>query len=57
MPNPIPSGAEPHDQAEELLPWYVTGQLDADDRALVEQHLSSCPHCRRQLAVERRMVD
>jgi anti-sigma factor RsiW len=57
MPNPIHSGAEPHDQAEELLPWYVTGQLDADDRALVEQHLSSCAHCRRQLAFERRMVD
>jgi anti-sigma factor RsiW len=57
MPNPIPSGAEPHDQAEELLPWYVTGQLDADDRLLVEQHLSSCAHCRRQLAFERRMVD
>jgi anti-sigma factor RsiW len=57
MRNPIPSGAEPHDQAEELLPWYVTGQLDADDRALVEQHRSSCAHCRRQLAFERRMVD
>ena len=23
----------PHDEAEELLPWYATGQLDAAERA------------------------
>jgi anti-sigma factor RsiW len=47
----------PHHEAEELLPWYATGQLDRDDLALVEDHLSSCAHCRRQLAFERRMAD
>ena len=57
MPNPIQTEASPHDAAEELLPWYATGQLEPDERALVEQHLSSCAHCRRQLAFERRMVD
>jgi anti-sigma factor RsiW len=46
----------PHDAAEELLPWYVTGQLDPADRTRVEAHLSSCAECREQLAVERRLV-
>lgn len=57
MPNPIQTEAPPHDAAEELLPWYATDQLEPDERALVERHLSSCAHCRRQLAFERRMVD
>ncbi len=45
-----------HDEAEELLPWYATGQLAIADRLLVEQHLSSCPACREQLALERRLI-
>jgi anti-sigma-K factor RskA len=48
---------EPHHEAEELLPWYVTGQLDFEEQARVEQHVSNCAHCRRQLAFERRMID
>jgi len=32
----------PHDEAEELLPWYVTGKLDAADRERVEKHLTEC---------------
>jgi hypothetical protein len=55
MPDPI-STDHPHSEAEELLPWYATGQLDARDRDLVETHLSSCEECRRQLALERRLV-
>ena len=47
----------PHDGAEELLPWYATGRLDAEDRLMVEQHLSSCAACRRQLGVERRLIE
>jgi anti-sigma factor RsiW len=47
----------PHDEAEELLPWYATGQLNSDERALVERHLYSCAECRQQLAVERRLID
>lgn len=48
---------DPHSQAEELLPWYATGQLDAADRVLVEEHLAACARCQRQLAGERRMVE
>jgi len=43
----------PHDEAEELLPWYVTGRLDAADRERVEKHLTDCARCR----VERRFAD
>jgi anti-sigma factor RsiW len=57
MPNPIETEIQPHHDAEELLPWYVTGQLEGDELAFVETHLSSCAHCRRQLAFERQMVD
>ena len=46
-----------HEQAEELLPWYATGQLDAADRALVEDHLPSCARCQRQLANEHVLID
>jgi hypothetical protein len=57
MPNPIETEVRPHHESEELLPWYATGQLEGDELALVEQHLSGCAICRRQLAFERRMVD
>jgi len=57
MPDFNQSRAQPHDAAEELLPWYATGQLDGEEQALVEKHLSGCAHCRRQLAFERRMID
>jgi hypothetical protein len=51
----LPNSA--HDEAETLLPWYVTGQLDPRDRALVEAHLPSCANCRRQLKTERLLID
>lgn len=56
MPNPIETETIPHHDAEELLPWYVTGQLERDELDFVEDHLSSCAYCRRQLAFERQMV-
>jgi anti-sigma factor RsiW len=56
MAEPNPSKSQPHDEAEELLPWYATGRLDESDRVRVESHLSSCPDCREQLALERRLV-
>jgi len=40
--------SDPHDQAEELIPWYATGQLDAADRTLVETHLASCSPANRR---------
>ena len=47
----------PYDEAEELLPWYATGQLDDTDRARVEAHLASCAYCRQQLVLERQLID
>jgi hypothetical protein len=47
---------DPHDEAEVLLPWYATGQLEEPDRVRVEDHLASCSDCREQLTLERRMV-
>jgi hypothetical protein len=57
MAEPIATEINAHKEAEELLPWYATGQLEEADRSIVEQHLSACAHCRRQLAFEQRMID
>lgn len=55
MPDPIiPDRA--HDEAEELLPWYVTGQLEAPERERVEAHLAACAGCREELVLERRRM-
>ena len=35
-----------HKVADALLPWFVNGTLDADERTLVEQHLAECARCR-----------
>jgi anti-sigma factor RsiW len=35
-----------HKVADALLPWFVNGTLDADERTLVEQHLTECARCR-----------
>jgi anti-sigma factor RsiW len=47
---------DPHDQAEELLPWYVTGQLDAADTELFERHLTACARCQRTLGLEPALI-
>jgi hypothetical protein len=57
MPEPIHPEIKPAHDAEELLPWYATGQLEGAELARVQHHLSGCAYCRRQLAFERRMVD
>lgn len=57
MPDLIKPAANAHDEAEVLLPWYATGQLDERDRASVDDHLSSCASCRRQLAAEHRLIE
>jgi anti-sigma-K factor RskA len=57
MPEPIRPEGDTHGQAEELLPWYATGQLDEADRALVERHLARCGDCRDQLRFEHRMIE
>jgi anti-sigma factor RsiW len=57
MDDPIRSDGTPHDEADALLPWYATAQLDSADRGLVETHLASCARCQHQLMLERRMID
>jgi len=52
----LPPHEEPHDEAQSLLPWYLTGQLSASERAAVETHLTSCPRCRADVASERRLI-
>ncbi len=54
MTNPTP---DPHQEAEELLPWYTTGRLDIADRARIESHLAACARCQRQLKAEHRLVE
>jgi hypothetical protein len=43
---------DPHHQTQQLLPWYVTGTLDREETALVEQHLGECAGCREDLVTE-----
>ena len=44
-----------HRHAQELLPWYLTGQLDEDQRLAVEAHLRSCAACQLDLQWEREL--
>ncbi len=39
------------EEIEALLPWYVTGKLDAASRARVDAYLTNDPAMRRQLAL------
>jgi anti-sigma factor RsiW len=41
--------AAEREEIEMLLPWYVSGRLDADDRARVERHLARDASLRMQL--------
>jgi len=51
----IPLRGDTHAEVEQLLPWYATGELDADERLRVERHLESCALCRTELTRERRL--
>ena len=46
-----------HEEAQALLPWYVTGALDPADRAKVAAHLGACHECQAELRLERRLGD
>jgi anti-sigma factor RsiW len=53
----IPLRGDPHGEVQRLLPWFVTGRLDAADLSLVESHLGQCAACRAEAASERRLRD
>jgi anti-sigma-K factor RskA len=38
-----------HKVADVLLPWFVNGTLDGDERAFVERHLEQCVRCQREV--------
>jgi hypothetical protein len=49
-----PPGDE-HRNLQDLLPWYVNGQLDAAEQARVEGHLHDCALCQAELKVQRQL--
>lgn len=54
--NVVPLDPKSHENVQSLLPWYLTGRLEPREQALVERHLSVCPHCRAELDAERRLL-
>jgi hypothetical protein len=46
-----------HEELRERLSAYLEGDLDADERARIERHLSGCPDCRREYRELRHTVD
>lgn len=47
--------SDEHRSVQELLPWYVTGRLEAAERERVEAHLAACAECRAEAATEARL--
>jgi hypothetical protein len=44
-----------HDRLSELLPWYVTGRLDADEHAQVAAHVAGCAECQAEVAFQQQL--
>lgn len=49
------TGGDEHREAQDLLPWFVTGRLDAEEQARVEAHVAGCPDCQRDVAFQKRL--
>lgn len=45
-----------HDEIAELLGAYALDAIDADERALIEDHLSTCARCRAEVAEHREVA-
>jgi anti-sigma factor RsiW len=50
-----PDGPSAHDEAQQLLPWWVNGRLSAPDAARFAAHLNGCAECRADVEAERRI--
>ena len=46
-----------HEELRERLSAYLEADLEASERARVEEHLNACPDCRREYRELRHMVD
>src|SRR5690349_13720920 len=44
-----------HDEAAELLPWFVTGRLDPDEQAMVAAHVAGCAACQAEVAFQKQL--
>ena len=44
-----------HREAQELLPWFVTGRLDADEHARVAAHVEGCAACQADARFQQRL--
>jgi anti-sigma factor RsiW len=45
----LPFDTPAHKVADVLLPWFVNGTLEDDELAFVQQHLSECVRCQREV--------
>jgi len=52
MANYERTGFDNHHEVWELLPWYVNGSLDAEEKALFERHARGCISCRAELEAQ-----
>ena len=44
-----------HRDLQELLPWFVTGRLDAEEQVRVQAHVSGCADCQAEVEFQRRL--
>ncbi|WP_293905576.1 anti-sigma factor [Phenylobacterium sp.] len=44
-----------HQALRELLPWFVTGQLDAVEQASLDVHVAGCAECQAEVRFQRRL--
>ena len=57
MMNEQPDELSERDEIEALLPWYVSGKLDAHARARVERYVKTHPEAKAHLALAREESD
>lgn len=50
------SAQEVHRRVWEALPWYINGSADANEKQLVEAHLSSCLNCQEELQFQQSLA-
>lgn len=46
-----------HDSASMLLPWYINGSLDDEQRKMVDSHIAVCLTCRSELNTQRHIAE
>jgi hypothetical protein len=48
-------GSSTHHAVQDLLPWFVMGTLDDEDRSLVDEHMRTCLICQREVQWHERL--